>query len=140
MLKVLADGAESHRLEDNTGRAIGWMDGLGIGFRGFASEAGAIAAVPDAWQALEVMLRREYAGWRRQAPVVERLRVVRTGDTEWVTDGHAYFARLHRPTSDGALTAFALEFALPSFVSQGTRIAAAHAVATAIRNAREQAA
>ena len=132
MLKIIADGSDSHRVEDASGRPIGWIDSFGVGFRGFESEAQAIAAVPNAWQALEGMLRREYAGWRRTAPVTERLRIVRAGEIEWIGDGHALFARLHRPSDDGALSSFALEFALPSFVSQGTSIAAAHAVATAL--------
>lgn len=132
MLKIIADGSDSHRVEDESGRPLGWIDSFGVGFRGFESEAQAIAAVPNAWQALEAMLRREYAGWRRTAPVAERLRLVRAGQIEWIGDGHALFARLHRPTEDGALSSFALEFALPSFVSEGTSIAAAHAVATAL--------
>ena len=132
MLKIIADGSDSHRIEDESGRALGWIDSFGVGFRGFDSEAEAIAATPDAWQALEVMLRREYAGWRRTSPVAERLRLVRAGDVEWIGDGHALFARLHRPKDDGSLTSFALEFALPSFVTEGTSIAAAHAVATAL--------
>ena len=140
MLKILADGADSHRLEDETGRAIGWIDSFGVGFRGFDSEGQAMSAVPGAWHALEGMLRREYAGWRRQAPVVDRLRLVRSGDVEWISDGHALFARLHRPSDDGALTSFALEFALPSFVSDGASIAAAHAVATALEGVRARAA
>lgn len=133
MFKVIADGAGSHRLEDASGQAIGWIDLAGIGMRGFPTEHHAVEAVNEGWHALEVMLRREYAGWRRQAPVVERLHVISVGNTRWITDGHARLAKLHTPSEDGALTSFALEYPLPSFVSEGMRISAAHAVAQALR-------
>ncbi len=140
MLKVIADGVGSHRLEDESGKAVGWIDLAGIGFRGFVTERDAVEGVSEGWHALETMLRREYAGWRRQAPVIERLHIISVGATQWVTDGHARLARLHVPSQDGALTSYALEFPLPSFVSEGTRISAAHAVAQALRRSAQRAA
>jgi hypothetical protein len=134
MLRVFADGEEAHRLEGPDGTVVGWVRGRGIGFRGFGDERQAVAAAVAAWRALDAVLRRQFAGWPRHEPALDRLRVVHDGVHEWISDGHAALARLHRvddaPRSGGSL---AIELELPSFASEGIAIAAAQLVGEAIQ-------
>jgi hypothetical protein len=141
MITVLADGDGRHRLEDATGRSIGWVRGRAIGFGGMGSEGGAVAAVVTAWPALTAALRRHYFGPPADEPAWDQLRLVHDGAYEWVSDGRRPLARLHRPTADrrdgdvgGDLAGdFAIEFVLPSYATEGVAVAVALVVGTALR-------
>jgi hypothetical protein len=134
MLRIFADGEAAHRLEDPDGTAVGWVRGRGIGFRGFADERQAVDAAVAAWTALDAVLRRQFAGWPRHAPALDRLRVVHDGVYEWISDGHSSLARLHRVAdAAGPGGPLAIELELPSFASEGIAIAAAQLVGEAIR-------
>ena len=97
MLRIFADGESAHRLEGPDGTVVGWVRGRGIGFRGFANERQAVDAAVAAWKALDAVLRRQFAGWPRHAPALDRLRVVHDGVYEWISDGDSTVAR--GPTS-----------------------------------------
>jgi hypothetical protein len=133
MLRVLGDGENRHRVEDDSGTPIGWVRGRAVGFHGLASEEAALKAVVDASRALEGVLRTTYPGWPRYQPSRTRLRLVHDGAYEWITDGSAPLARLLRirgetPT-DGS---FGLEFVLPSYASEGVAVVAAQALGRAL--------
>jgi hypothetical protein len=133
-LSVLADGEGAHRLEGSDGAAVGWVRGRHIGFRGFADERQATAAAVAAWRALDAVLRRQFAGWHRHEPALDRLGIVHDGVYEWITGGDSPLARLHRVgDAAGPVGAFAIELELPSFVSEGVAIAAAVSVGEAIQ-------
>ena len=134
MLRIFAEGEAGHRLEGPDGTVVGWVRGRGIGFRGFADERHAVDAAVAAWKALDAVLRRQFAGWPRHTPALDRLRVVHDGVYEWVSDGDSSLARLYRfadaPGPDGSL---AIELELPSFASEGIAVAAAQLVGEAVR-------
>jgi hypothetical protein len=133
-LSVFADGEEAHRLEGSDGTAVGWVRGRRIGFRGFADERQATVAAVAAWRALDAVLRRQFAGWPRHEPALDRLGIVHDGVTEWITGGDSPLARLHRVgDAAGPRGAFAIELELPSFASEGVAIAAALFVGDAIQ-------
>ena len=135
MVRALADGEDRHRLEDTNGRDIGWIVRRAIGFRGFASEAAAMDAATDSWRALEASLNREYAGRPKRDVKADRLRIVRDGSGEWVSDGQIPIARLQRPPDDHSpVPTFAIELQLPSYATEGVTIAAAQVVARAIQH------
>ena len=132
-LSVLADGEEAHRLEGADGTAVGWVRGRRIGFRGFADERHAMAAAVAAWRALDAVLRRQFAGWPRHEPALDRPGIVHDGVHEWITGGDSPLARLHRVgDAVGPGGAFAIELELPSFASEGVAIAAALFIGDAI--------
>jgi hypothetical protein len=133
MLRFFADGELRHRLEDAAGRHVGWIRRHTIGFLGFASEHDAIAAAVDAWRGLESVLRRHYSGWPRFELELDELRLVHDGAHEWISDGRVPLARLIRPRADEASGgAFAIEFVLPSYATEGVAIAAAQMMARAL--------
>ena len=134
MLKIFADGEEAHRLEGPDGTVVGWVRGRGIGFRGFTSERQALTAAAAAWRALDAVLRRQFAGWPRHEPALDRLRVVHDGVYEWISDGDSALARLHRLDTGAEFGRWlAIEFELPSFASEGIAVAAAQLVGEAIQ-------
>ena len=131
MFRVLGDDEGRHRIESDDGAAIGFVRGRYINISGLAGESAAIRAAVPAARALDTVLRREYSGWPRYEPRLDALRVVHDGAYEWISDGAAPIARLLRPRSD-AEERYGLEFALPSFASEGFAVTAALALAHAL--------
>lgn len=132
MLKVLSDGDDRYRLENDSNLYVGWINGRAIGFRGFTTEAEAMAGAVTAWRALHLVLRRQYPGWPSYAPSLDALRLVHDGAYEWFADGTSPIARLIRPQRRAWDTSFGIELVLPSYASEGVAIAAAHAVGGAL--------
>ncbi len=132
MLRVLSDGDDRYRLENDDDPHRGWIHGRAIGFRGFATEAEAMAGAVTAWRALDHVLRRQYPGWPEHRPALADLRLVHDGAYEWFADGVAPIARLIRPRRRAYDSTFGIELVLPSYASEGVVITAAHAVGGAL--------
>jgi hypothetical protein len=132
MLRVLSDGDDRYRLENDDDVQIGWINGRAIGFRGFATEAEARDGAVAAWRALDLVLRRQYPGWPNYEPALDRLQLVHDGAYEWFADGTAPLARLIRPQRRAYDLTFGIELVLPSYASEGVAITAAHAVGAAL--------
>jgi hypothetical protein len=130
MFKVSIDGNDDRlRLEDLEGRNVGWIRGHTIGFGGLPSEEIALRAVPEAWMALEMTLKRGYPGHAPRPVKKSNIDIVHDGAYEWVADGFRPLARLMRPhTGRNSEEAYALEFMVPSYATQHVTIAAAQAV------------
>ena len=133
MIKVFADGENTHRLEDAEGRRIGWIRGRVIGFRGVRSEDEARTAVVAAHGPLDTSLRQHFPGWPQHTPSLARTRVVMDGAYEWIADGSHPLARLHRPVRESDRGLFALEFVLPSYASEGVAMSVAQVLGNALR-------
>ncbi len=132
MLRVLSDGDDRYRLENDDDVQIGWINGRAIGFRGFSTEADARAAAVAAWRALDLVLRRQYPGWPSYVPALDELELVHDGAYEWFADGTSPIARLIRPQRRAYDLTFGIELVLPSYASEGVAITAAHAVGAAL--------
>lgn len=132
MLRVLSDGDDRYRLENEDDVQIGWINGRAIGFRGFATEGDAKEGAVAAWQALDLVLRRQYPGWPSYTPALDELQLVHDGAYEWFADGTSPIARLVRPQRRAYDTTFGIELVLPSYASEGVAITAAHAVGAAL--------
>ncbi|HEX5973308.1 MAG TPA: hypothetical protein VFY85_15340 [Gemmatimonadaceae bacterium] len=132
MLRVLSDGDDRYRLENDDDVQIGWINGRAIGFRGFATEAEAKQGAVAAWRALDLVLRRQYPGWPSYTPALDALQLVHDGAYEWFADGTAPIARLIRPQRRAYDLTFGIELVLPSYASEGVAITAAHAVGAAL--------
>jgi hypothetical protein len=133
MITVHADGDGRHRLEDASGRPVGWVRERAIGFGGMPSEEYALAAIVAAWPALTAALRRHYFGTPRHELVPERLRVVHDGAYEWVVDGQRPLARLHRPPADRDGGELAIEFVLPSYATEGVVVSVAQVLGAVLQ-------
>ena len=127
MLRVMEMGEGVHRIEAPDGAVVGWIRGRTVAFRGFADVDAALDAAGPASAALEKALRRQYPGWPHYEVEREKLRLVHDGAYEWVSDGTAPIARLVRPREDRA-ESYGLEFALPSYASEGVAITAAQSL------------
>jgi hypothetical protein len=79
MLRVLSDGDDRYRLENDDDVQIGWINGRAIGFRGFATEGDAKEGAVVAWRALDLVLRRQYPGWPSYSPALDELVLVHDG-------------------------------------------------------------
>lgn len=132
MLRILSDGDDRYRLENDSNLHVGWIHGRAIGFRGFATEAEAMAGAVTASRALNLVLRRQYPGWPDYRPSFDALRLVHDGAYEWFADGTSPIARLIRPQRRAWDLTYGIEFVLPSYASEGVAIAAAHAVGGAL--------
>ena len=133
MVNVLADGENSHRLENADGQLVGSIRNRAIRLRGLVSEEEALAASCVLWSVLDALLARQFPGWLRHTPDAGQLRLTHDGAYEWITDGRKPLARLVRPSADGtAEQAFGLELVLPSYASEGVAISAAPALASAL--------
>jgi hypothetical protein len=139
MIRVIEDGERRHRLEDRSGRHIGWIRGHVVGFRGLPSERRAVDSAFVAWQALEGALGKHYFGWKQPPVSRDRLKLVHDGAYEWVSDGDIPLARLYRPPADMPQDSFAIEVVLPSFASEGAAICVAQTLGTAIAPYRDDA-
>ncbi len=129
MITVTAQGDRRYRILDARGRAVGWIHDHAVGFQGWRRDADAIAAAESAWGPLEATLRRHYFGRPLRLAPEGPLRLVHDGAYEWVSDGRTPIARLHRGDGHDAL---ALEFVLPSYVTEGVVHAAAQVLARAL--------
>lgn len=126
MLNVMAIGDGSHRIEGADGSTVGWIRGRTIRFNGPETVDAAMEIAVPAHRALAAVLRRQYPGWPHYEPAVDRLRILHDGAYEWISDGTAPIARVLR--SSGAGAPIGLEFALPSYASEGVAISAALAL------------
>ncbi len=99
-------------LESET--TMGWIDGMAIGFHGFADENEAAHA---AWLSYRTMSRRfAHAGGQRPVPVSsEPLSLVRSGDAELILAAGRPIATLVRPGADSRSgpEAFGFELQMP---------------------------
>lgn len=134
MIKVLANGEGRFRLETRDGQAVGWIEGLRIGFGGFPTEEDVMQAVATGWPAFEAALAREYAGWPRRDVSPEALQIERREGGEYIVDGWESLARLMRPDSIRGTLGF--EMFLPSYATEGAAISVARSVAMALRESR----
>lgn len=126
-LVSLGDG--NHRLETVSGRTIAWVRGHAVGVDGFRSRADALVAAPRLRRIVDEVLAREYParhiGPRRSAA----FRLVHDGAYEWVAAGNVPVARVLPPRATGLPNDLvALEFVLPSSVSEATALAVARAI------------
>jgi hypothetical protein len=140
MFSVLADGPGRYRLGDGTGADAGWIRGRSIGFRGLHSESEAIVAASAGWRTVQSLLHREFAAWPRQEVDWERLRFVHDGAHEWVSDGRIPLARVCRTdpgaahdrddasVAPGSTPPLAVEFVVPSWMSDDSVVPLAHAL------------
>jgi hypothetical protein len=134
MIRVLGDSDGRHRLEDESGRDVGWIRGLAIGLRGLDDERHAMAAVRATWPVLVAALRRHYFGFPAHDIGRAALRLVHDGAYEWVSDRQRPLARLHRPREGESDGAVAIEFVLPSYANEGVVISVAQVIATALQS------
>jgi hypothetical protein len=132
MLRVLSDGDDRYRLENDDDVQVGWINGRAIGFRGFMTEGDAREGAVAAWQALDLVLRRQYPGWPSYTPALDALHLMHDGAYEWFADGTAPIARLIRPQRRAYDLTYGIELVLPSYASEGVAITAAHAVGAAL--------
>lgn len=140
MFSVLAEGPRRFRLENGTGSNAGWIRGKSIGFRGLRNDAEAIVAASAGWRTLQSLLHGEGAARPRQKVDWEHLRFVNDGAYEWVSDGRMPLARVYRTghgtvrTGDdvagagGSKPELAIEFVVPTWMSDESVIPLAHAL------------
>jgi hypothetical protein len=134
MIRVLGDGDARHRLEDESGRDIGWIRGRAIGLRGLDDEMQAMAAVRATWPVFVAALRRHYFGFPAHDIDRAPLRLVHDGAYEWVSDEQRPLARLHRSQGERSNGSVAIEFVLPSYANEGVAISVAQVLATALQS------
>jgi hypothetical protein len=155
MLRVFAESERMHLFERADGTPVGWICDRSIGLHGFADEHRAIVAAGVAWRALDAILRHQYAEWPRHEPALDRLRVVRDGWREWISDPSRSVARLLRldeaprghavrPLERLVLETrprecLAIEFALPPAVPLGALLSAARQMDRALQEPAESA-
>lgn len=130
MIKVLANGEGRYQLQSRTGRSVGWIQGLRIGFGGFETPDEAMQAVITGWPAFESALAREYAGWPRRDVAPRAVEIERRQGGEFIVDGSQSLARLVRPSSPSG--DYAIELFLPSYATEGAAISVARSVALAL--------
>lgn len=127
-LVSLGDG--KHRLETGSGRTVAWVRGHAVGVDGFPSKADALAAAPRLRRIVDDVLAREYPARDRAPRRPAALRLVHDGAYEWVAAGNEPVARVYPPRAVGLPNdSVALEFVLPSFVTEATALAVARAIA-----------
>jgi hypothetical protein len=94
--------------------AVGWVDGMTIGFRGFGSETEAVHA---AWVAYRTMTRRFARAAGRRPPPIDTvpMSLERSDDVELILAAGRPIATLLRPRADGpsGSESFAFELQLP---------------------------
>ena len=129
MFNVMAMGDGSHRIEGPDDATVGWIRGRAIRFVGPDTVDAAMDVALPAHRALEAVLRRQYPGWPHYEPAADRLRLMHDGAYEWISDGTAPIARVVRPRGGGVADTLGLEFALPSYASEGVAVSAALALA-----------
>lgn len=98
----------------DAGRAVGWISGHGVGFRGFADEVEAAHAAWVAYRTLSHRLARRYG--TRPIPVdIEPVALQRRGTDEVILAGGRKIATLVRPgpQSPTGPDSFGFEIAIP---------------------------
>lgn len=135
MLSVFETGDATFRLSNSRDEEVGWIKGGALGFGRLPTEADAIEAALAGGDALAGYLDRLSGASQPSERSTGKVKVVHDGAYEWVTRGGTPIARLYRPDRDPAQRkqgTFAVEFVLPSYVKDGTTIAAAQVVHHAI--------
>lgn len=115
---------------------IGWIDGLSIGFHGFAHEDEAAGAASIAYRTMTRGFARDLG--RRPPPIhSEPLSVVRNGKTDLIVAGARPIARLLRPgvESPSGAEHFGFELQVPIPASEQTMRSTARRVYRALRRA-----
>lgn len=138
MIKILSEGDGKHRVENEREERIGWIRGLAIGFRGFATEDGAREAAVAARHCLDRMIQSQHNGWPSHSMAASGIHTVHDGAYEWFFDGTIAIARLLRPQRRAYDMSFAIELVLPSFASDGLAVTAAHALCSAVAPYRDE--
>lgn len=138
MIKVLSQGDGKHRIENATDDRVGWINGVTIGFRGFATERDAHEAAVAARRALDRTIQSQHRGWHPRSVDIDRLHAVHDGAYEWLLDGSAAIARLLRPHRRAYDSSFGIELILPSFANEELVVTAAHALCLAVEPYRDE--
>ena len=111
---------------------IGWIHGRAIGLRGMRDEAEALETVVALWEPLQSALAQHFPGRASHRVRRSRLRVVHDGAFEWIADDQVPLARLDRHVGRRGGAQLAIEFALPSYATEGVVVSVAHVVALAL--------
>ena len=137
--RLVSLGDRKYRLESASGKTAAWIRGHAVGVAGFDSVAHALRSAPMLRRVVDGILRRAHPRWRTRLGTRGELTLVHDGAYEWVAAGTRPVARLHRPGTidvphQASAGSYALEFVLPSFVSEAATVAIARAIATAGSN------
>lgn len=138
MIKILSQGDGKHRVENERDEMIGWISGLTIGFRGFATEGDAREAAVAARRCLDRMIQTHHNGWPSRALDASHVHTVHDGAYEWFFDGTVAVARLLRPHGRAYDASFGIELVLPSFASDGLAVSAANRLCSAVEPYRDE--
>lgn len=129
-VRVVSCGDSKYRLERPFREVVGWIHGRALGLTGFKSESEALATAPSLRRTLNELLRGQLGCSVRREMASHRLRLVHDGAYEWIASENGPIARLHRPgTTASPGDTFALEFVLPSYVSEHVATAVAQLMA-----------
>jgi hypothetical protein len=134
--RLISVGDGKHRLESPSGETLAWVRGHAVGIAGFDSVGDALASAPMLHRVVDGVLRREYSAWTSPVAPLGELTLVHDGAYEWIATGSTPVARLHRPgtlhvPNEAAARSHALEFVLPSYVSEAAILAVARAMTAA---------
>ena len=144
MSRMLAREPRRHRFERRSDPHPEWIHARAIGFGGFGNEADVVAAAAAGWKSLQQQLHHPHAVHARLVVDWDRLRFVRDGAHEWVSDGRIPLARVYRmgPSGSGArpvgvdaaelVSELAIEFVVPSWIGHDQSLAIAGAIRRAI--------
>lgn len=138
MIKILSEGDGKHRIENDRDERLGWVNGLAIGFRGFATEDDARDAAVAARRCLDRMIRSQHNGWPLHAIAASDIHTVHDGAYEWFFDGTIAIARVLRPQRRAYDMSYGIELVLPSFATDGLIVTAAHALCSAVAPYRDE--
>lgn len=127
--KFVSLGDGKYRLETPSGHILGWIHGHVVGLSGLRDHQDALAWAPTLRHALDDALARHYPDRYHPVRDFADLRLVHDGAYEWIAAGNVPIARVYRPSSARMDRSFALEFVLPSYVSEGVTIASAEVLA-----------
>jgi hypothetical protein len=114
------------------GRAVGWIRGQVVGFRGFANETEAAQAAWVAHRALARRAERRHGG--PPAPLeMEPLAIARDAERETILAGDQPIATLVRPSADGP-ESFGFEIQVPVVSDELAIRSKAHLLYRRLRN------
>lgn len=106
---------------------VGWVEGRGVGFRGFASPEDALAAAATAHEALVGWLDRDYRS-RSTLQVATRITTRRDGPLTWLIAGKAPIGRLVSPLADMPGDSHGFELLLPAYIGPVTGLSVAQVI------------
>ena len=134
--RLISLGDGKHRLEGRSGETVAWVRGHAVGIAGFDSVGDALASAPMLHRVVDGVLRRAYPARNRGVAPLGELTLVHDGAYEWIATGSTPVARLHRPgtlhvPNEASARSHALEFVLPSYVSEAAILAVARAMTAA---------